>query len=97
MHVGVLDAFEVHQRILDPPGNAFVHGAARRGERHLDGNVAVRVGHVVHEAKVHDVAADFGIYDLAQSVHEQGFGKQRCIHICWSAVGGGDTDCTDLH
>src|ERR1035438_1118469 len=77
---GLLDLFEGEQRVLHAPGDAFVHGAALRGERHLDGDLATLDSGAVDQAEIDDVGVNLRVHDLAQGFKDQGFVELRCVH-----------------
>src|ERR1039458_2974525 len=71
LNVHVVDAFEAKQNIFHAFGDAVVHRAARRGERHRHRQFSVGVSEAINEAEVHDVDADFRVNHLAQGFEDK--------------------------
>src|ERR1017187_9098235 len=59
LNVPVVHAFQVEQNIFHALGDALVHRATGRGERHCHRQFSVGAGVAINETKVHDVDADF--------------------------------------
>ncbi len=75
LHCCIFDPLDAEQGPLDALGNAFAHGTAGGGERHLDRHLGPGDGRAINEAEIDDVAADFGINHLTQCVQDNLFVK----------------------
>src|ERR1035438_1097752 len=87
LHLGLLDPFEGEQRVLHAPGDAFVHGAALRGERHLDGDLAALDSGAVDQAEINDVAVNLRVHDLTQDFKDQRFIELGSVHKAFATAG----------
>ena len=74
------DAFEIQQSPLRAAANAFAHRTTGGGQGHGDTHLRTRDFHVIDQAEVHDVHADFGIKHLTQRVEDGGFGQWIWVH-----------------
>src|ERR1019366_4232535 len=71
---GCLHSYEVEQRLLRAPTDAFMHRAAGGGERHHHGHFLAGDRDVVNQTQVHDVTAQFRVNNLAQGFKDGLFG-----------------------
>src|ERR1039458_6282405 len=80
LDLGLLNPFEAEQGVLYAPGDALMHRAALRGQRHLHIDLAALDTGAVNQAKIHDVAVNLRVHDLAQGFENEGFLQLRSIH-----------------
>src|ERR1039458_6162105 len=80
LDLGLLNPFEAEQGVLYAPGDALMHRAALCGQRHLNVDLAALDMGAVNQAKVHDVAVNLRVHDLAQGFENEGFVQLWSIH-----------------